>query len=51
MADWIAQTGRPLRGRIGVPGDKSVSHRAVMLAAIAEGTSRIHGFQIIPCKD
>ena len=44
MADWIAQTGRPLRGRIGVPGDKSVSHRAVMLAAIAEGTSRIHGF-------
>ena len=44
MADWIAQTGRPLRGRIGVPGDKSVSHRAVMLAAIAEGISRIHGF-------
>jgi 3-phosphoshikimate 1-carboxyvinyltransferase len=27
-----------------VPGDKSVSHRAVMLGAIAEGTTRIRGF-------
>ncbi len=31
----------PLRGKITVPGDKSISHRAVMLAAIAEGTSII----------
>ncbi|GIK56493.1 MAG: 3-phosphoshikimate 1-carboxyvinyltransferase [Chloroflexi bacterium] len=31
----------PLRGIITVPGDKSVSHRAVMLAAIAEGVSVI----------
>lgn len=31
----------PLNGRITVPGDKSISHRAVMLAAIAEGTSII----------
>ncbi|GAB6196265.1 3-phosphoshikimate 1-carboxyvinyltransferase [Lysobacter xanthus] len=43
-ARWIAQAGRPLRGRLRVPGDKSISHRAVMLAAIAEGTSRITGF-------
>jgi 3-phosphoshikimate 1-carboxyvinyltransferase len=42
--DWIAQPGAPLRGRIRVPGDKSVSHRALMLAAIAEGTSTIEGF-------
>jgi 3-phosphoshikimate 1-carboxyvinyltransferase len=42
--DWIAHAGRPLRGRIRVPGDKSVSHRALMLAAIAEGTSTIDGF-------
>jgi 3-phosphoshikimate 1-carboxyvinyltransferase len=42
--DWIAGPGRPLRGTIDVPGDKSVSHRALMLAAIAEGTSRITGF-------
>ncbi|AXK71684.1 3-phosphoshikimate 1-carboxyvinyltransferase [Lysobacter sp. TY2-98] len=42
--DWIASQGGPLRGRIRVPGDKSISHRAVMFAAIAEGTSRITGF-------
>ena len=42
--DWIAGPGGPLRGTIDIPGDKSVSHRALMLAAIAEGTSRITGF-------
>jgi len=42
--DWSSQPGRPLRGRVQVPGDKSVSHRALMLAAIAEGDSRIRGF-------
>lgn len=31
----------PLQGTITVPGDKSISHRAVMLAALAEGTSTI----------
>ena len=42
--DWLAGPGSPLRGEITVPGDKSISHRAVMLAALAEGTSRITGF-------
>lgn len=42
--DWLAGQGGPLRGAITVPGDKSVSHRAVMLAAIAEGSTRISGF-------
>ena len=42
--DWIASPGRALRGEVRVPGDKSISHRSVMLAAIAEGTSRIQGF-------
>jgi 3-phosphoshikimate 1-carboxyvinyltransferase len=32
-----------VRGRIGVPGDKSVSHRALLLAARAEGRSRLTG--------
>ena len=32
-----------LRGEIRMPGDKSVSHRALLLAALAEGTSRIEG--------
>jgi len=35
--------GRPLTGRVRVPGDKSVSHRALLLAARAEGTSHLRG--------
>lgn len=31
-------------GRISLPGDKSISHRYAMLAALAEGTSVIHGY-------
>ena len=34
---------RPLRGTVRVPGDKSISHRALLFAAMAEGTSTIHG--------
>lgn len=33
-----------LQGRITVPGDKSISHRAVMLLAISQGRGRIKGF-------
>ena len=33
----------PLRGTVRVPGDKSISHRALMLAAMARGRSRIEG--------
>ncbi len=33
-----------IEGEVYLPGDKSISHRAVMLAAIAEGTSEINGF-------
>ena len=32
-----------LRGRIRVPGDKSISHRSLMLGALAEGETTIHG--------
>ena len=39
-----AAAGRGLRGHLRVPGDKSISHRAIMLAAIAEGETRIEGF-------
>ncbi|MCC4601226.1 3-phosphoshikimate 1-carboxyvinyltransferase [Xanthomonas melonis] len=41
---WIAQQGSALRGTLTIPGDKSVSHRAVMFAALADGVSRIDGF-------
>ncbi|NZA26040.1 3-phosphoshikimate 1-carboxyvinyltransferase [Luteimonas sp. SJ-92] len=42
--DWGARGGGPLRGELLVPGDKSVSHRAIMLASLADGVSRIDGF-------
>ena len=41
---WIARKGQPLQGSLVIPGDKSVSHRAVMFAALADGTSTIDGF-------
>jgi 3-phosphoshikimate 1-carboxyvinyltransferase len=34
----------PLKGDITVPGDKSMSHRSVMLASLADGVTEIHGF-------
>ncbi|RYD16704.1 MAG: 3-phosphoshikimate 1-carboxyvinyltransferase [Lysobacteraceae bacterium] len=42
--DWSSAPAGPLRGEIEVPGDKSISHRAVMLAALADGVSEIDGF-------
>jgi len=40
---------RGLSGKVSVPGDKSMSHRAVMLASLADGTTEIHGF--LPGED
>lgn len=42
--DWVSRPATALRGDVVVPGDKSVSHRSMMLSAIAEGTSYIRGF-------
>ncbi|MDB9526858.1 3-phosphoshikimate 1-carboxyvinyltransferase [Oscillatoria sp. CS-180] len=39
----VPAAGIALRGRIQVPGDKSISHRALMLGAIAQGETRIQG--------
>ncbi len=39
----------PLTGEITVPGDKSMSHRAIMLASLADGVTEIHGF--LPGED
>ncbi len=33
-----------LRGQVIIPGDKSISHRSIILSSIAEGTSEISGF-------
>lgn len=42
--NWIASCGGPLAGTLDIPGDKSVSHRAVMFAALADGVSHVDGF-------
>jgi 3-phosphoshikimate 1-carboxyvinyltransferase len=39
-----AQPARSVSGAIAVPGDKSISHRALMLSGVAEGTSEVNGF-------
>ncbi|MEZ5480181.1 MAG: 3-phosphoshikimate 1-carboxyvinyltransferase [Thiolinea sp.] len=38
------QPGGCLQGRIRVPGDKSMSHRSIMLGSLAEGVTRVSGF-------
>jgi 3-phosphoshikimate 1-carboxyvinyltransferase len=43
-ADVVVFAGpRPLRGRLRVPGDKGMSHRALLFAAMADGRSRVTG--------
>ena len=39
----VVAPGGPLVGRISVPGDKSISHRVLMLAALADGASTVRG--------
>lgn len=33
-----------LKGRVSIPGDKSISHRSIMLGSIADGTTEVHNF-------
>jgi 3-phosphoshikimate 1-carboxyvinyltransferase len=40
----IVRPARNLRGSVRLPGDKSISHRYAMLAAIADGTSRLENY-------
>ena len=44
MADLVITPSQGLKGNINPPGDKSLSHRAVMLSSIAEGETEISGF-------
>lgn len=41
---FFAQPGGALNGRIRVPGDKSISHRSIMLGALADGVTEVSGF-------
>ncbi len=49
MRSYLAAPSAAVSGAIGVPGDKSVSHRSLLLAGIATGTSEISGF--LPSED
>lgn len=42
--DFLIRPGGSLRGRLRMPGDKSISHRALLLGAVAQGRTRIRGF-------
>src|ERR1700722_3661094 len=42
-ATLTARPGSPLRGRVKAPGDKSISHRALILGALASGETSIEG--------
>jgi len=48
-ATYISTPVERIEGQIKVPGDKSVSHRALMLGALADGTTEISGF--LPGED
>lgn len=41
---YRVQPGGSVRGTIRVPGDKSISHRSIMLGALAEGVTQVQGF-------
>src|SRR5712691_9317373 len=40
----IVRAARNVRGSVSLPGDKSISHRYAMLAAIADGPSRLENY-------
>jgi len=44
MSQFICQPGGRVAGDIRVPGDKSISHRSVILGSIADGVSQVTGF-------
>jgi 3-phosphoshikimate 1-carboxyvinyltransferase len=44
MKQQTIAPGSSLRGEISVPGDKSISHRSIMLGSLARGTTLVHGF-------
>ena len=44
MASFVTSHSKSLSGSIRVPGDKSISHRSIMLGSIATGTTRVSGF-------
>ena len=44
MTCFVCHPGERINGNIRVPGDKSISHRSIILSSIAEGSSQVSGF-------
>lgn len=44
MTSLLIKPGGPLQGTLSVPGDKSITHRAIILCALADGESVINGY-------
>ncbi|MCK5925089.1 MAG: 3-phosphoshikimate 1-carboxyvinyltransferase, partial [Methylococcales bacterium] len=44
MITFVVQPSDGLNGTVRVPGDKSMSHRSIMLGALAEGVTQVKGF-------
>ena len=44
VINYIAQPGVSISGTFRVPGDKSISHRSIMLGSLANGTTEVTGF-------
>ncbi|MDC9725268.1 MAG: 3-phosphoshikimate 1-carboxyvinyltransferase [Gammaproteobacteria bacterium] len=42
--NYVVQPGGKFQGEIRVPGDKSISHRSIMLGSLAEGVTEVSGF-------
>lgn len=42
--DFVARGGHSVHGEIRIPGDKSISHRAIMLGSLADGVTEVQGF-------
>ncbi|MEW6681981.1 MAG: 3-phosphoshikimate 1-carboxyvinyltransferase [Nitrospirota bacterium] len=49
MKAVVIEPGRPLQGRVEVPGDKSITHRAIMLGGLARGETLVRGY--LPADD
>lgn len=49
MQHLVIKRSQGLSGTIQIPGDKSITHRAVILGAIAEGKTAVHGY--LPAED
>jgi len=44
MSKFIAKPAHSLSGHLKVPGDKSISHRSIMLGSLAKGVTKVTGF-------